>query len=280
MIKSIYKDYEVLYKSTILSLANYLKENKKIESLIIGISGGIDSAVTTVIARKAIELVSEVKLIGRSLPMNPTELDEIKRSVKVGSNFCDDFDVYNLEKAYINLIENIEIKKTSGTGELSFEDKVRSGNIRARIRMIQLYHLAHQFKGMVLSTDNLTEYYLGFWTLHGDVGDFGALQNLWKTEVYGIAWYIYNQYIIEHKKDIADAILSCIKAEPTDGLGITTSDLAQIEADSYFEVDSILIDYLNGDKEIINHPVIKRHNNTHFKRENPLNISRKVLIGT
>ena len=145
--------------------------------------------------------------------------------------------------------------------------------------MIQLYHLAHEFEGMVLSTDNLTEYYLGFWTLHGDVGDFGMMQNLWKTEVYGLAKYISDKYELIDRSDTSEAIKSCIKAEPTDGLGITESDLIQIEADSYFEVDRILIDYIvNKSLKYQDHPVIKRYENTHIKRNNPLNISRSILI--
>jgi len=128
---------------------------------------------------------------------------------------------------------------------------------------------------MVLSTDNLTEYYLGFWTLHGDVGDFGMIQNLWKTEVYGLSRYISNKYILDNRSDISEAINFCIEAEPTDGLGITESDLIQIGASSYHEVDYILIDYIiNKNSTYLHHPVIKRYKNTHVKRSNPLNIAR------
>lgn len=49
-------------------------------------------------------------------------------------------------------------------------------------------------KGLVMSTDNQTEYQLGFWTIHGDVGDFDPIQDLWKTEVYGLANYLRDRY--------------------------------------------------------------------------------------
>jgi len=277
MKKELYQNYKSIYKLAAKYLLSYLIKHEKLKSLIIGISGGIDSAITTAIAREVINRIPSIKLIGRSLPMEPSKEDEIQRSINIGSKLCDDFKVIDLENAYQRLIMNLEI--TKATKKLTFEEKVRMGNIRARIRMIQLYHLAHEFEGMVLSTDNLTEYYLGFWTLHGDVGDFGMIQNLWKTEVYGLSRYISNKYILDNRSDISKAINFCIEAEPTDGLGITESDLIQIGASSYYEVDKILIDYIiNKNLTYLHHPVIKRYENTHVKRSNPLNIARRGLI--
>ena len=271
------QNYASMYYSATKFLLSYLVKHKKLKSLVIGISGGIDSAITAAIARSVVNQIPNVKLIGRSLPMKPSKKDEIQRSIKIGSSLCDDFKVTDLEKAYRNFIKYIEIRRF--TKILSLEEKIRMGNIRARIRMIQLYHLAHEYEGMVLSTDNLTEYYLGFWTLHGDVGDFGVMQNLWKTEVYGLAKYISDKYELIDRSDISENIKSCIKAEPTDGNGISESDLIQIEANSYFEVDNILIDYIvNKNSKYLYHPVIKRHENTHVKRNNPLNIPRSILI--
>ena len=90
--------------------------------------------------------------------------------------------------------------------------KIRMGNIKARLRMIYLYNLASKSNGLVLSTDNFTEYMLGFWTLHGDVGDFGIIQKVLKgLELYDIARYL----------DVPQEI---IDAKPDDGLGIAGGD--------------------------------------------------------
>ena len=57
--------------------------------------------------------------------------------------------------------------------------------------MIYLYNLASIYNGLVISTDNQTEYQLGFWTIHGDVGDFAQILGQWKTEVFELAkWLI------------------------------------------------------------------------------------------
>lgn len=88
----------------------------------------------------------------------------------------------------------------------------------------------------------------GQWPIHGDVGDFDPIQDLWKTEVYELAKWISNRYKnIEHHHTImtgagskSDAIELSIALTPTDGLGISNSDLEQIGAKDYDTVDDIL----------------------------------------
>ena len=141
------------------------------------------------------------------------------------------------------------------------------------MRMIHLYDTAQANNGMVLSTDNLTEYYLGFWTICGDVGDYGMIQELWKTEVYELARYLCTTLDGYAK----DALQECIDALPTDGLGISNSDLDQIGAKSYDEVDTILKAVIDGHTVKLNNPVIERYNRTHYKREIPISIPRGIL---
>lgn len=266
-------DYGKIYFRIIYNTISYLKRNPNIESLVIGISGGVDSALTTVLARKAISLFEDndrqIKLIGRTLPVE-TKAEETLRALEIGRLFCDDFLELSLEGIY----KKIRTKSTKS----EFNDKIRRGNIKARLRMMVLYHLAHLNNGIVLSTDNYTEYLLGFWTLHGDVGDFGMLQNLWKTEVYGIAKYVYEKFRDANFKKEALAIQSCINAIPTDGLGITNSDLDQLGASSYSDVDNILIAHMNGNNSWQDHRVIRRHKRTEFKRNNPESIGREELL--
>jgi NH3-dependent NAD+ synthetase len=155
----------------------------------------------------------------------------------------------------------------------------------------------------VLSTDNYTEYLLGFWTLHGDVGDLGLIQNLWKTEVYGLANYLRDE--VEMLNKHSAALYECICATPTDGLGVSSSDLVQLYPEweregldaraAYRKVDELLQEWLYGDwyehvyaewpnrktaryKELVEHPVIRRHEATAYKRHNPYNLPRKDLI--
>jgi len=104
--------------------------------------------------------------------------------------------------------------------------KLAQGNIRARLRMIVLYHFAQRVGGLVMSTDNLSEHLLAFWTKHGDVGDLGLIQYLFKgSEVYDLLRW-FNKYRFD------GAITPIIEAKPDDGLDIDKGgDAAQIGAE-------------------------------------------------
>ncbi|MDZ4217133.1 MAG: NAD(+) synthase, partial [Candidatus Gracilibacteria bacterium] len=163
--------------------------------------------------------------------------------------------------------------------------RTSQGNVKARLRMaLGTYYVANMVNGLVLSTDNYSEYWMGFWTLHGDVGDFGMIQELWKgDELIQIAEYL----------DIPREILA---AAPTDGLGVQPGgDEAQLGA-PYPIVDRVLKDLLgkgidlNGDEKQLDKlpqidgieselvkKIAKRALNNAFKRRHSVNLSRKDL---
>jgi NAD+ synthetase len=274
------------------------------------VSGGIDSALVAAIAQPVCQSLG-IKLIGRSLPQSTNKKDEIKRAKNIGNSFCTDFKIHIINKEVSKLLNACEtdygsILYTHTSLQTTF-NKIAEGNVKARTRMILLYDLAYRTQGIVLGTDNLTEFLLGFWTMHGDVGDYGMIQNLWKTEVYDLAeWVCENE--LRDKDDYRYVFLKdCIKAVPTDGLGITNSDLDQLGAPTYLEVDNILKawlteniihfrsfsleDYLNysgrledPDKffkyrlSLKNHPVVQRHIKSEFKRNNPINLKRDLIF--
>ncbi len=257
-------------------LYNYLN-NSKLNSLVVGVSGGIDSALTVVLAKPVCDKLN-IPLIGRSITIVTNKPDEISRARNIGTNFCSDFKEIDLSENF-NIVAKTAIEDFDNENKNSFDYKIRLGNIKARLRMMYLYDLAGKNKGMVLSTDNYTELLLGFWTLHGDVGDYGMIQNIWKTEVYEMSEYLASKM---KNNDMANALLDCVSAVATDGLGITNSDLDQIGASSYKEVDQILIKLLDSEKELgeyKNHKVVLRKINSEFKRNNPYNIPRKLITG-
>ncbi|MBN2663577.1 MAG: NAD(+) synthase [Bacteroidales bacterium] len=269
----IVKDFNNAVKNIRTELKNYIQKSK-LQSLVIGLSGGIDSALCAALAYPVCEDL-KIPFFGRSITIESNKPEERKRAELIGNSFVSDFMEVNLTEAFQNIkgfmVENIQDEDVN-----SVTYKIRMGNIKARLRMIYLYELASKHKGLVLSTDNLTELYLGFWTLHGDVGDYGMIQQLWKTEVYNMAIFIAEN---EANNLQAQALLSCVEAVPTDGLGITNSDLDQLQAASYTEVDKILIDYIiNNNHTLVKHPVIQRHLKSEYKRNNPLNLNREIYF--
>ena len=276
-INSIFMKMIKNYDKAISNIKNEFKNyivKSNLKSIVLGLSGGIDSALCATLAYDVCKELN-ISLIGRSISIESNKEDEKLRGRMIGEAYMTDFSDIDLTEAYFNLQKNI-IENLDKEDNTNRAFKIRMGNVKARMRMIYLYELASKNQGMVLSTDNMTELLLGFWTLHGDVGDYGMIQQLWKTEVYAMSVHIANT---EKSKGKKDAMMACVNAVPTDGLGITSSDLDQLQSKSYEEVDVILIKYLETkDKELEKHPVIQRHINSEYKRNNPFNLKREIYF--
>lgn len=306
-------NYEHVFNVLVDKTAEYVTSNN-LKAMVLGISGGIDSTVVAVICHE-VSKKTGIPLIGRSLPIK-NKSDEFATSVHVGEAFCNEFSVYRLERSYraalfdacadagdVNMANSYYLDELE---EMPSRTPIANGNLQARCRMMYLYDIASRHKGLVMSTDNQTEYQLGFWTIHGDVGDFDPIQDLWKTEVYGLANYLQDHYkskalealrndckeTCDNYKAMSCAIYNSCKLVPTDGLGISNSDLEQIGAKSYAEVDDILQTNANnifdstgcwvqplmekyGEDVVVK--VLSRHVTSEFKRmKAPIYISREL----
>ena len=282
-------------------MRDYIVDNH-LRSLVLGISGGIDSALVAAIVKPVCDEL-RIPLIGRSITIQSNSDDERKRAQLIGEMFCTTFYEINLTAHF----DMLDFDNDGWHDANQTDKKIRMGNIKARMRMMYLYNLASKFNGLVLSTDNLTEFLLGFWTLHGDVGDYGLIQDLWKTEVYDMSEWIAGNECDEAQEY---ALMSCVHADATDGLGISNTDLDQIMPDwklrhtntrsGYNEVDRILLTIIQQEDVGLNitldesaeyitdsvtttdlpedSPIYKRVISTIFKRTNPLNIKRNEYI--
>jgi NAD+ synthetase len=223
-------DYSKFLQSIREWLSDYIEDNH-LQSLIIGISGGIDSTVVCAIVSPVCQKMG-IPLIGRSLPAYSNSSEEINTATLVGQAFCDDFKEAPIERMFGIIADELELNEGKMT-------PLQLGNIKARLRMIYLYNLASIHRGCVLDTDNRTEHELGFWTIHGDVGDLNCgLIHLWKTEVYELADYLLEK---QNQSDKYQALLASIELTPTDGNGVKAGgDCAQFGLDNYEQVDDVL----------------------------------------
>lgn len=289
MIK-LHDNYEDMFKNASKALCNYISRNTNIKALIIGMSGGIDSAITACIMHEA-ALRHGVYCAGYCLPIITNRPVETNRGLEVGRTMLEECIEVDLSHDFIPLVKAIDSElyenmwyATVGNTPIHKDMRIRLGNLKARMRMMFLYDKARKHNGIVVSTDNLTEYLLGFWTLHGDVGDFGPIQNLYKTEVYGMADWLANQ---SDRYMMSQLLTPTIKAMPTDGLGVGNGDLDQLLPDwegswigGYKEIDNELIRYQN-DSPRSNRKlgtVAHRHIQTKYKRNNPSSPSRGELL--
>lgn len=261
--------YKGIYNDIFQRSKEYFQSNN-IKSMVLGISGGIDSALTAVLASE-IGYNMGIPLIGVSMPAS-TNKDDENLSAELSMKLCDNADTFNIQNLY-------NIFSHSINSFIGIDDKnikvIPEGNIKARIRMMILYHIAWMYSGIVLDTDNKTEFLTGFWTRHGDDGDFGFFAQLYKHEIYEFADYLIGVYtdkckellipdinpntsmndlinqLSPDKKVIYDKYLNYImalstarKLVPTDGNGVSKSDLDQImPGHTYDDVDDILKKY-------------------------------------
>lgn len=203
-------------------IVNWLKDyakNANINGFVIGISGGIDSAVTSTLCAK-----TGLSLICLEMPIHQAE-SQVSRALNHIDWLKSSFDKVtmtnvNLTPVFDSLIDALPSVENE-------EDRFMSlANTRARLRMTTLYYFAALNKLLVAGTGNKVEDFgVGFYTKYGDGGvDLSPIADLMKTEVYEIANYLgINQEIID--------------AAPTDGLwGDDRTDEDQIGA-SYPELE-------------------------------------------
>lgn len=226
-------------------LKEYIQDNH-LQSIIIGVSGGIDSTVSCAIASTVCKELN-IPLIGRSLLCETNTDDECYTADLVGQAFCTNYKGVDLEESFKFLLDQFIFEE----GDIN---PVQRGNIKARLRMIYLRNLASIHKGVVLDNDNFTEWNLGFWTVGGDSPmDVNlGLHYLWKTEVYELADYLCDEYMestvpIKHTLQ-SEAIKRSMALIPTDGNGISNSDCDQFGLDNYAQVDDVLRTIYYNDK--------------------------------
>lgn len=220
----------MIVKKASVALLNYCMQ-WDIHATVTGVSGGLDSAVTLALAKKASELGEKkgyhLRTIGLILPCQSDPAH-----TRLGKRVIEKFGAELIEIDLTRIFEQIEEEILSGlqrTQTSAARYRTAQGNVKARLRMaLGTYYVANLANGIVLSTDNYSEYWMGFWTLHGDVGDFGLIQELWKSdELPAIAKYL------GVPQEVIDAL-------PTDGLGVHDGgDEAQLGA-PYKTVDHIV----------------------------------------
>jgi len=162
-------------------IRDYVKECG-VEGAIVGMSGGIDSCTTAVLASKALGAGSPV--LGVMLPEEETyNATDVQHAKTVAEKFgfpLETVDISPTLKACFNSLPIYDAK-----------DKLCKGNLKARIRMIYLYYYANKLKRIVCGTSDKSETMMGYFTKWGDAAaDISPLKDLYKTQVRQLATYL------------------------------------------------------------------------------------------
>ncbi len=173
---------ESLYEALILGIRDYMRKCG-FSKTVIGLSGGIDSAVTCCLAREAI---GKDNILGISMPSIYSSKKSTEYAIKLAVNLDIQFKVILINSIYYSYIRSLEENLQIG------EDvDVTLENLQARVRGNILMAFSNKFGYLVLSTGNKSEMAMGYCTLYGDMaGGLAVISDVPKTMVYELARYI------------------------------------------------------------------------------------------
>ena len=221
------KSYSELAGRIVKWISDYAKENE-ISTLVIGVSGGVDSAVTSTLCAE-----TGLRTIALSMPIH-----QRKSQNDLSLSHC------NWLKSNWNNVETdiIDLSETFDSISLALGSKGNSemalANTRARLRMATLYAFAASNEGIVVGTGNKVEDFgVGFYTKYGDGGvDISPIADLYKSEVFSLASSLGIIHEIQ-------------EAAPTDGLWADgRTDEEQIGA-TYEELEWAMSEIENPSEE-------------------------------
>jgi len=172
---------KLIHDALVLGIKNYFNK-LGFSKAILGLSGGIDSAVTLVLAEKALGK-ENVKAV--LLPSQFSSDHSIKDAEELAKNLDVSYDIIPIEKSYHQMMELLSPQFKDLAFDLAEE------NMQARIRAVILMALSNKFGYILLNTSNKSEAAVGYGTIYGDMcGGLSVIGDVYKTQVFELARYI------------------------------------------------------------------------------------------
>ncbi len=167
-----------IYSACVIGLRDYVQKNK-FKEVLIGLSGGIDSAIVSCIA---VDALGSENVQCVMLPSKYTSKESLADAIECAENLGINPDEISIEKM-VDAAEDQLNPFFEGTNKDITEE-----NIQSRIRAVLLMALSNKFNKLLLTTGNKSEMAVGYATLYGDMsGAFNPIKDVYKTEVYKIA---------------------------------------------------------------------------------------------
>ena len=221
-------DLAEIWQGLVVGLRDYVEKNN-FKSVLLGLSGGIDSALVAALAADAI---GADRLFGVALPSKYSSDHSLSDAKELASNIGLNYRIIEIEPMVANFIENLRV------------DGVAEENLQARVRGTTLMALSNQEGHLVLATGNKSELAVGYSTMYGDaVGGFAPIKDLYKTQVWQLAKW-RNQ--LAHAQGQTPPIpVNSINKEPSAELRPGQKDTDSLP--DYKVLDQILTIYIDQD---------------------------------
>ena len=221
-------DLEEIWQGLVVGLRDYVEKNN-FKSVILGLSGGIDSALTAALAADAL---GSNRVYGVALPSKYSSEHSLADAKELAINTGLNYRIIEITPMVANLIENLHL---AGVAE---------ENLQARVRGITLMGLSNQEGHLVLATGNKSELAVGYSTLYGDaVGGFAPIKDLYKTQVWQLAKWRNELAILQGQTPPIP--VNSIEKEPSAELAPNQKDSDSLPP--YATLDQILAIYIDQD---------------------------------
>ena len=221
-------DLEQIWQGLVIGLRDYVIKNN-FKSVVLGISGGIDSALVAALAADAI---GADKVHGIAMPSKYSSEHSLSDAKELASNIGLNYRIIEITPMVANLIENLRV------------DGLAEENLQARVRGLTLMALSNQEGHLVLATGNKSELAVGYSTLYGDaVGGFAPIKDLYKTQVWQLATWRNELAMLQGQTPPIPE--SSIKKEPSAELAPNQKDSDSLP--EYKLLDQILSIYIDED---------------------------------
>ena len=228
-IASRMSDNQEIWNALVMGLRDYVAKNK-FRSVVVGLSGGIDSALVAAIA---VDALGATCVNGVAMPSKYSSDHSIEDATAFAANTGIHFRTVAIEPMVESFMQSITLKG------------VAAENIQARVRGTTLMGISNQEGHLVLATGNKSELAVGYSTLYGDaVGGFAPIKDIYKTDVWALARW-RNEQAIE-AGEVAPIPVRSIEKEPSAELRPDQKDSDSLP--EYELLDQLLTRYVDGDE--------------------------------
>ena len=261
-----------VYRALAVGLGDYVGKNG-FSGVVVGLSGGIDSALTATIAADAL---GGDAVWGITMPSRFSSPGSIDDSRSLAQNLGIRFDEISIEPPFTGFMETL-----GGTWELSDVD-IAEQNLQARARGAILMALSNKFGGMVVATGNKSEMSVGYATLYGDMaGGYAVLKDCYKTLVYQLAEWRNRQGAVIPQATMDKPPSAELRPEQLDSDSLPPYDLLDAILERYVEGDACIGDLVKEgfDRETVTRVARMVDANEYKRRQAPpgVKITTKAL---
>ena len=229
------------------------------KSAIVGLSGGIDSALVAVLAADAL---GADKVFGVSMPARYSSEGSLNDAEALAKNLGIRYDVLPIEPVFKSVEQQLQ-KVFAGTKPNEAEE-----NVQSRLRGVTLMALSNKFGALVLTTGNKSEMAVGYCTLYGDMcGELAPLADVFKTDIYKIARWVNRDREIIPAASISKPPSAELRPNQTDQDSLPPYETLDRILDTYIVQNSSREEIIRGgfDTAVVN-DAINKINFSEYKR--------------